>query len=110
MRTNLLVPYAEKDAAKKLGARWDAARKCWYVEGVDDLAAFSKWLPGSQAAPIGAEGKPSVRSTPSGPRTPAPTGALKVGANYFALPCDCLPWAGCEKCRARVLAAGWGTG
>lgn len=25
MRTNLKVPFAEKDEAKKLGARWDAA-------------------------------------------------------------------------------------
>ena len=29
MRVNLNVPYAEKDAAKAAGARWDAARKCW---------------------------------------------------------------------------------
>lgn len=108
MRTNLLVPYAEKDAAKKLGARWDAARKLWYVEGVENLAAFSKWLPGPQAASISAGGKPAVRSEVPKPRASAPTGEVKVGANYFVLPCDCLPWEGCEKCRAHVAAAGWG--
>ena len=36
MRLNLKVPYAEKDQAKKLGARWDAGRKLWYVEGKAD--------------------------------------------------------------------------
>jgi hypothetical protein len=30
MRHDLKVPFADKDAAKKLGARWDAARKIWY--------------------------------------------------------------------------------
>jgi hypothetical protein len=23
------------------------------------------------------------------------------------LPCDCLPWVGCEKCEAVVDARGW---
>jgi hypothetical protein len=27
----LAVEYAQKDAAKKLGAKWDAKRKKWYV-------------------------------------------------------------------------------
>lgn len=45
MRTNLKVPYAEKDAAKNLGARWDAARKVWYVENVENIAHFMKWMP-----------------------------------------------------------------
>jgi len=108
VRTNLLVPFAEKDAAKKLGARWDAARKVWYVEGVENLAAFSKWLPGQQAAPVATAGKPPVRSAPSKPRAPTPTRDVKVGPNNFSLPCDCLPWEGCEKCRPLVAAAGWG--
>jgi hypothetical protein len=108
VRTNLLVPFAEKDAAKKLGARWDATRKVWYVESVENLAAFSKWLPGQQAAPVATAGKPPVRSAAPKPRASAPTGDVKVGAHYFPLPCDCLPWAGCEKCRPLVAAAGWG--
>ena len=28
----LNVPYSEKDEAKKMGARWDAKRKKWYIE------------------------------------------------------------------------------
>ena len=45
MRIDLTVPFAEKDAAKKLGARWDAARKIWYVAAQEDMAPFAKWSP-----------------------------------------------------------------
>jgi hypothetical protein len=44
-RINLAVPFAEKDDAKRLGARWDKDRKVWYVpEGVD-VSLFARWLP-----------------------------------------------------------------
>jgi hypothetical protein len=42
-KTYLNVPYAEKDAAKALGAKWDAATKKWYVPGTLDIALFAKW-------------------------------------------------------------------
>lgn len=32
-RTYLIVSYAEKDAAKAAGARWDPQRKQWYYSG-----------------------------------------------------------------------------
>lgn len=51
MRTNLKVPYAEKDQAKKRGARWDAARKTWYVENVENMAHFMKWMPAHLSRP-----------------------------------------------------------
>jgi len=44
-RINLNVPYAEKDEAKKLGARWDAANKTWYISKKLNLQLFEKWLP-----------------------------------------------------------------
>lgn len=40
----LNVPYAEKDQAKALGARWDPAKKKWYVLNNIDMAIFSRWL------------------------------------------------------------------
>ncbi|WP_085639935.1 MULTISPECIES: DUF5710 domain-containing protein [unclassified Pseudomonas] len=44
-RIDLKVPYAEKDQAKLLGARWDAQAKTWFVpEGVS-TEAFARWLP-----------------------------------------------------------------
>jgi hypothetical protein len=42
----LNVPFAEKDEAKRLGARWDSARKKWYVPQGTDLNAFSRWISG----------------------------------------------------------------
>ncbi|MEY4720067.1 MAG: hypothetical protein RL563_2685 [Pseudomonadota bacterium] len=51
MRVDLKVPYSEKDRAKQLGAKWDAAAKTWYVIGVDDLWPFLKWIPKHLAKP-----------------------------------------------------------
>ena len=39
----LNVPFAEKDEAKRLGARWDPARKKWYVPNGVDADQFSRW-------------------------------------------------------------------
>ena len=43
--TKLNVPYAEKDEARRLGARWNAELKTWYVPPGLLLAAFERWLP-----------------------------------------------------------------
>ena len=42
---HLTVPFAEKDNAKALGARWDAAARKWYVPTGKDRAAFKQWWP-----------------------------------------------------------------
>jgi hypothetical protein len=39
------VPYAQKDAAKALGARWDAIEKSWYVPKHLSMTMFIQWLP-----------------------------------------------------------------
>ncbi|MBA2710953.1 MAG: ATP-binding protein [Tatlockia sp.] len=44
-RTDLNVPYEEKDEAKALGAKWDYIQKIWYVLDPPYIGAFSKWLP-----------------------------------------------------------------
>lgn len=43
-RINLKVPFAEKDEAKSLGARWDKDLKTWYVPDGVDASLFAKWL------------------------------------------------------------------
>jgi hypothetical protein len=45
MRTDLKVPYFEKDEAKRFGARWDRVKGTWYIENQEDLTAFLKWVP-----------------------------------------------------------------
>ena len=37
------VPFAEKDEAKQLGARWDPKRRKWYVPPGVDAALFARW-------------------------------------------------------------------
>jgi hypothetical protein len=39
----LNVPYAQKDAVKALGARWDAINKKWYVSSDLDMSLFKQW-------------------------------------------------------------------
>lgn len=42
-RVYLKVPFAEKEEAKRLGARWDQDSKRWFVPGERDLTPFAKW-------------------------------------------------------------------
>ena len=38
------VPYSQKDDARLLGARWDAAVRAWYFTDQQDSLLFSKWF------------------------------------------------------------------
>jgi putative DNA primase/helicase len=42
-RTYLAVPYNEREEAKGLGARWDGAKKAWYVGPEVDRTKITKW-------------------------------------------------------------------
>lgn len=43
----LNVPYAQKEKAKLLGAKWDANKRKWYVPIGIEVAPFISWLPPS---------------------------------------------------------------
>jgi hypothetical protein len=101
MRANLKVPFAEKDEAKKLGARWDAVRKLWYVENKDDMAPFARWMSSGNepdATGIAESRQPSIKKNIS-------EGITIVGSMYVEYPrvCECLPWDVCDLCRAFAL-------
>jgi exodeoxyribonuclease VII large subunit len=49
VNTYLTVPFAQKDKAKALGARWDSAQRQWYVPSGLELAQFQAWLVAGQA-------------------------------------------------------------
>ncbi len=51
MKTYLNVPYSEKDYAKTRGARWDAIKKSWYIENIEDITPFMQWMPGHLLKP-----------------------------------------------------------
>jgi len=40
----LFVPFHDKDEAKRLGARWHAERKQWFVPDGRDPAPFKRWM------------------------------------------------------------------
>lgn len=96
MRHDLKIPFAEKDQAKKLGARWDAGRKLWYIEGKLDPGLFSRWHPTPHDGSTVNPPVPRPRDTAR-----VATAKVQVGSGYVARPrvCDCLPWDDCEKCR-----------
>lgn len=45
----LYVPFAEKDEAKKLGARWNYKRRMWYIPKGTKISPFAKWLESTPA-------------------------------------------------------------
>jgi hypothetical protein len=98
MRVDLRVPFAEKDEAKRLGAKWDATRKVWYVLNVPNLASFQRWLP-DPANPVAAPTS-AAAARPAAARANSYAGKTVTGSAYFSLSCDCLPWEGCTKCQA----------
>ena len=61
MRINLVTPFAEKDAVKALGARWDASQKLWYIVDVADLTPFLRWIPNMEAAKDGSDAGPQSK-------------------------------------------------
>lgn len=104
MRINLVTPFHEKNAVKALGARWDAAKKCWYIVDVADLTPFSRWIPNMEAAPEGrgADGAPLAMKPRISPLVPA--NAPAKSANDAAdCGCDVLPWDDCVHTTARIV-------
>ena len=44
-KIHLKCPFGEKDQVKKLGARWDAGSKTWWVvDSAESRATFAKWI------------------------------------------------------------------
>lgn len=62
------VPFAQKDQAKALGARWDPGLKKWYIPNGLDSAPFEKWKPeaieNTNDLPDKNAGKASPKSKP----------------------------------------------
>lgn len=92
----LKVPYAEKDEAKALGARWNKERKMWYVPEGQDGAPFARWASGDEAGSAAASG-----------RVDGYGGKPVAGPHYVALAHDCNPFTLCEQCRAQLEQSGW---
>jgi len=87
----LTVPFAQKDEAKKLGAKWDAPQKKWYVLEDNDLSLFSKWQMLSIAA-----ASINIKSlkTKTAPSTQSNAGTITkaLHTNFVAYNDELPPW------------------
>ena len=72
MRINLTTPFAEKDQVKALGVGWDAARKVWYIEDVEDLTPFTRWIPELADWDEGKTARKAGKRASRQPSAPAP--------------------------------------
>lgn len=69
-RQYLNVPFAEKNLAKRLGARWDNDKRQWYCDAREDNKRFASW--GAKPKPVlVADSKPKLVAEAVTP--PAPT-------------------------------------
>lgn len=110
MRINLNCPFPEKDQAKALGARWDGARKTWYIVDVEDLTPFMRWIGHKaiekaekhEASPHVQRQRAKVREKMLTPITTYPECARLVST------CGCTemaPWEDCEHTACDELDA-----
>ncbi len=97
----LTVPYAEKDEAKALGARWNPTKRRWYVPDGVATEAFAKW------AGQGAAADTAAPAAASGRRVDSYQGKLVTGSNYLALEHDCNPFEACAQCSAALVGTEW---
>lgn len=84
-KTYLNVPYAEKDTAKALGAKWDAIQKKWYAPANVDITLFTKW-----------QSQPTSSNTSTTPTKTQNTtqGVIThpIDKNFIAYNGDTPPW------------------
>lgn len=90
----LQVPYASKDAAKSLGAKWDAEQRSWYAPAGAELILFAEWMTAAAWLANGrqkSKGQQAARAT--GRRQDASGGRITIGVNYVeAVGATGLPW------------------
>ena len=77
---NLKVPFAEKDQAKSLGARWNGELKVWYVPPGTDSAPFAKWF--SDAPPSASASAASPAAKKAAAKTSANTSTSSTADNF----------------------------
>jgi Domain of unknown function (DUF5710) len=90
--TFLNVPYAEKDQARELGARWNPTRKRWYVPPGVALEPFARWMP--------QEGEAALERDTRAAR-------LVTGARYVEIDHACNPFEPCAQCAPVLAQSGW---
>ena len=95
-KTYLNVPFAQKDEAKALGARWDTANKKWFVPADKDITHFARWQPqpGSLESTATATSKP--KSQTASTKTSSPGNNAALGVMTYAADKDFVAYNGNE--------------
>ena len=93
-RIDLKVPFAEKDSAKQLGARWDSSRKVWYVPDGVDPDVFERWM----------EKSPFVSVRMSNHSIPDQTGSYSICSESYLI---AKTLKNCWKCKGQTLVSGF---
>ena len=108
MRIDLACPFDQKDKAKALGARWDAAKKVWYIVDVEDLTPFMRWITRpSHLKPSGGGQVKKKKSKARKQKSPKTDYHATVTTGTCTPLCDCdvLPWEDCEHTEALAQQA-----
>lgn len=83
----LNVPYAQKDEAKALGAKWDASNKKWYIPGSLDISLFEKWNTGATTSVTS-----KAKSSSSTHKSPPSIVTHSKDKNFVVYNGDQPPW------------------
>lgn len=98
MRINLVTPFADKDKAKALGARWDSTQRLWYIVDIVDLTPFMRWIPDMNTAmdssreQVGPAAPKPLKASPKEPKAPVSTQSSHVVPHCG---CAVFPWDDC---------------
>ncbi len=88
----LNVPFARKDEAKALGARWDAVQKKWFVPADKDIALFARWQAESDAVESPGSKASSSKIGSSSRKTAAGVKTHAADKDFVAYNGDAPPW------------------
>ncbi len=91
-KTYLNVPFAQKDEAKALGARWDAVQKKWFIPADKNITLFARWQTesGTVQSP-GSKTSPAKTGSSSG-KTAAGVKTHATVKDFVAYNGDAPPW------------------
>jgi hypothetical protein len=91
-KTYLNVPFAQKDEAKALGARWDAIQKKWFVPADKDIALFARWQAESGAVQSPGSKAPSAKIGSSSKNASVGVKTYAAAKDFVAYNGETPPW------------------
>jgi hypothetical protein len=88
----LNVPFAQKDEAKALGARWDGTQKKWHAPANKDITLFAKWKADSDTVILPKTKASTPKISTSSKKTSTGVKTHAQDKNFVAYSGDLPPW------------------